>query len=60
MAGITAPVTATLDFHATDATLVLCRPAKQPTARVEGEIRPLAADFSAPMRVPHNVAGRVS
>ena len=30
--GITAPVTATLDFHATDATLALRRPAKQPTA----------------------------
>src|SRR6202035_1017814 len=28
--GITAPVTATLDFHATDATLALRRPAKQP------------------------------
>src|SRR6185312_9692748 len=46
--GITAPVTATLDFHATDATLALHRPAKQPTAVVEGQIRPLAADFSAP------------
>jgi pimeloyl-ACP methyl ester carboxylesterase len=47
--GITAPVTATLDFHATDAVLALRRPAKQPTAIVEGKVRPLAADFSAPI-----------
>jgi triacylglycerol esterase/lipase EstA (alpha/beta hydrolase family) len=47
--GITAPVTATLDFHATDATLALRRPAKQPMASVEGKTRPLAANFSAPV-----------
>jgi pimeloyl-ACP methyl ester carboxylesterase len=47
--GITAPVTATLDFHATNATLALRRPAKQPTANVEGKTRPLAANFSAPI-----------
>jgi len=47
--GITASVTATLDFHATDATLALRRPAKQPTATVEEKVRPLAADFSAPI-----------
>jgi pimeloyl-ACP methyl ester carboxylesterase len=47
--GITAPVTATLDFHATDATLALRRPAKKPTAVVEGKTRPLNADFSAPI-----------
>src|SRR5438874_4609553 len=47
--GITAPVTATLDFHATNATLALHRPAKQPTATVEGKTRPLAANFSAPL-----------
>ena len=47
--GITAPVTATLDFHATDATLALRRPAKQPTASVEGKVRPLEANFSAPI-----------
>jgi pimeloyl-ACP methyl ester carboxylesterase len=47
--GITAPVTATLDFHSKDATLALRRPAKQPTARVEGKIRPLNADFSGPI-----------
>jgi pimeloyl-ACP methyl ester carboxylesterase len=47
--GIAAPVTATLDFHGKDATLALRRPAKQPTANVEGKVRPLAADFSAPI-----------
>src|SRR4249919_704323 len=47
--GITAPVTATLDFHATDATLALRRPAKKPTASVEGKVRPLEANFSAPI-----------
>jgi triacylglycerol esterase/lipase EstA (alpha/beta hydrolase family) len=47
--GITAPVTATLDFHAKDATLALRRPAKQPSAAVEGKVRPLAANFSAPL-----------
>jgi triacylglycerol esterase/lipase EstA (alpha/beta hydrolase family) len=47
--GITAPVTATLDFHAKDATLALRRPAKQPSATVEGKVRPLAANFSAPL-----------
>jgi pimeloyl-ACP methyl ester carboxylesterase len=47
--GITAPVTATLDFSGTNATLALRRPAKQMTATVEGKIRPLAANFSAPI-----------
>ena len=47
--GITAPVTATLDFHATNATLALRRPAKQPTASVEGKVRPLETNFSAPI-----------
>ena len=47
--GITAPVTATLDFHAKDATLALRRPAKQLTATVEGKVRPLNANFSAPI-----------
>src|SRR4249919_1019670 len=47
--GITAPVTATLDFHSADATLALRRPAKQPMASVEGKTRPLAANFSAPI-----------
>jgi triacylglycerol esterase/lipase EstA (alpha/beta hydrolase family) len=57
--GITAAVTATLDFHAKDATLALRRPAKQPTASVEGKVRPLAANFSAPIsyyKPPSNLA----
>jgi pimeloyl-ACP methyl ester carboxylesterase len=57
--GISAPVTATLDFKGRDATLALRRPAKQPTASVEGKIRPLAADFSAPIsyyRPPANLS----
>jgi triacylglycerol esterase/lipase EstA (alpha/beta hydrolase family) len=47
--GISAPVTATLDFKGNEATLALRRPAKQLTASVEGKVRPLAADFSAPI-----------
>jgi pimeloyl-ACP methyl ester carboxylesterase len=57
--GITAPVTATLDFHGTDATLALRRPAKQLTASVQGKVRPLAANFSAPIsyyKPPSNLA----
>jgi pimeloyl-ACP methyl ester carboxylesterase len=56
--GIPAAVTATLDFHATNATLALRRPAKQATASVEGKVRPLAANFSAPIsfyRPPANL-----
>jgi pimeloyl-ACP methyl ester carboxylesterase len=59
--GITAAVTATLDFHGKDATLALRRPAKQPMATVEGKVRPLAANFSAPIsyyRPPSNLALR--
>lgn len=47
--GISAPVTATLDFKGRDATLTLRRSAKESKAKVEGAIRPLAADFSAPI-----------
>jgi pimeloyl-ACP methyl ester carboxylesterase len=47
--GITAAVSATLDFRGKDATLALRRPAKKPTAIVEGKVRPLAANFSAPI-----------
>src|SRR6266478_8056046 len=57
--GITAPVTATLDFHGKDATLALRRPAKQPTASVEGKVRPLAVNYSAPIsyyKPPSNLA----
>jgi len=57
--GITAAVTATLDFHGKDATLALRRPAKQQMASVEGKTRPLAANFSAPIsyyKPPSNLA----
>jgi triacylglycerol esterase/lipase EstA (alpha/beta hydrolase family) len=47
--GITAPVTATLDFSGKNAILALRRPAKQLTATVQGKVRPLAANFSAPL-----------
>lgn len=47
--GITAPVTATLDFRGRDVTLTLRDPGEQPAARVAGTVRPLAADFSAPL-----------
>jgi len=47
--GLSAPVTATLDFHEHDVTLALRRTATQPTARVEGAVRPLAANYSAPL-----------
>jgi len=56
--GITAAVTATLDFKGSAATLALRRPEEQPTAVVQGKIRPLAADFSAPIgyyRPPGNL-----
>ncbi|PYL23771.1 MAG: hypothetical protein DMF44_07085 [Verrucomicrobia bacterium] len=59
--GITAPVTATLDFHGKDATLALRRPAKQSTATVEGKTRPLAVNFSDPIsyyKPPSNLALR--
>jgi len=47
--GISAPVTAMLDFKGSDATLTLRRPAKRPTALVQGKVRTLAANFSAPI-----------
>ena len=56
--GVPAPVTATLDFKGNDATLALRRPAKEQSARVEGVMRPLAADYSAPIsyyRPPANL-----
>jgi triacylglycerol esterase/lipase EstA (alpha/beta hydrolase family) len=49
MRGITAPVTTTLNFNAKNATLALRRPAKQLTATVDGKVRPLNANFSAPL-----------
>src|SRR5947207_1246464 len=59
--GITAAVTATLDFHGKDATLALHRPAKQQTASVQGKVRPLAVNYSAPIsyyKPPSNLALR--
>jgi pimeloyl-ACP methyl ester carboxylesterase len=47
--GMTAAVTATLDFHGSDAVLALRQPSSEPFASVEGKTRPLAADFSAPI-----------
>ena len=47
--GTSASVTATLAFKGTEATLALRRPAKQPRTMVEGRVRPLEADFSAPI-----------
>ncbi|MGE5209175.1 MAG: esterase/lipase family protein [Alphaproteobacteria bacterium] len=47
--GITAAVTATIDFKGDDATLALRRPEEQPTAPVQGKVRPLEANFSAPI-----------
>ena len=47
--GVTAPVTATLDFQGKDVTLALRRPARQPAAMIEGKVRPLAANYSAPL-----------
>jgi pimeloyl-ACP methyl ester carboxylesterase len=47
--GMTGAVTATLDFHGSNAVLSLRRPSNEPFAPVEGKTRPLAADFSAPI-----------
>ena len=47
--GITAAVTATLDFHGDTATLTLRDPIRQPTARIAGAERTLEADFAAPL-----------
>jgi pimeloyl-ACP methyl ester carboxylesterase len=47
--GMTGAVTATLDFHGSNAVLSLRRPSSEPFAPVEGKTRPLAADFSAPI-----------
>jgi pimeloyl-ACP methyl ester carboxylesterase len=56
--GMSAAVTATLDFNGSNAVLALRRPSSDPFARVEGKVRPLAADFSAPIsyfRPPNNL-----
>ena len=46
---ITAPVTATLDFHGHNAIVSLQDPRIETSVRMEGVVRPLAADFSAPL-----------
>jgi len=56
--GLTAAVTATVDVRGSDAVLALRRPSSEPFARVEGKVRPLQADFSAPIsyfRPPNNL-----
>ena len=47
LVGVTAPVTAVLDFKGQDVTLSLIDPTEKPKARVAGNERPLDADFSA-------------
>lgn len=49
LVGVTAPVTATLDFKGRDATLTLFDPSEKPKARLAGVERLLDADFSAPL-----------
>jgi hypothetical protein len=47
--GVTAPVTATLDFKGQEATLTLIDPTEKTQARIAGSERTLNADFSAPL-----------
>jgi len=47
--GMAAAVTATLDFHGSDTVLALRRPSTNSSEPVQGKMRPLAADFSAPI-----------
>jgi hypothetical protein len=54
MVGVTAPVTATLDFKGRDVTLTLIDPTIQTKTRIAGRERTLDADFSAPLAYyPH-------
>ena len=56
--GLSAPVTATLDFQGSNAALTLRRPNYERSARVQGQVRPLEADLSAPIsyfRPPNNL-----
>jgi len=46
---VTSPVTAVLDFHGQNAILSLEDPRVESTVKVQGAVRPLAADFSAPL-----------
>jgi len=48
--GVTAPVTATLEFRGKNAVIALRDPSEEPKARIGGgTARPLNADFSAPL-----------
>lgn len=47
--GVTAPVTAVLDFQGRDVTLSLIDPTVKTKARIAAKERPLEADFSAPL-----------
>ena len=47
--GLAAAVTTTVDFRGSDAALALRRPSSDPLAGVNGKMRPLEADFSAPI-----------
>ena len=47
--GITAAVSAVLDFRGRNVTLALIDPSEMPEAFVGGKMRPLEADFSAPL-----------
>jgi pimeloyl-ACP methyl ester carboxylesterase len=49
LVGVTAPVTAVLDFHSRDATLMLLDPGRKPRIRHAGTERPVTADFTAPL-----------
>lgn len=49
LVGVTAPVTAVLDFKGRDVTLSLIDPVEQSRSRIAGKERLLEADFSAPL-----------
>ncbi len=49
LVGVTAPVTATLEFQGNIATLRLIDPTEQTKSRIAGRERTLEADFSAPL-----------
>jgi len=47
--GVSAPVTAVLDFQGNDAVLTLIDPSEKTKSRIAGQNRTLEADFSAPL-----------
>jgi pimeloyl-ACP methyl ester carboxylesterase len=49
LVGVTAPVTAVLDFKGQDVTLALIDPTEKAISRIASKPRVLAADFSAPL-----------